>query len=1231
MPAGRPLHKLFMAGLMLAGLFLPALSHANDYTIKQLEKKFSPISISDSGLIVGKDKDGAIKTLRIDHSDEGKTIAIIPRDTLDVGNEATQINDSNFVTGYANNTARLWENGNLSAELNSFTNLIKAAGINGFNEIVGIRYDSTSTYRRPFHYDIFSGRLTTLGTLGGAEGWANGLNNSGYVVGGANDKEGNNRAFRYNSQVATLAPINPIDGYRHSEGWKINDDESVIGWHYNDTKDQIGKRAFYSTLSGLMANLGTIAKDTGSVARGLNNHGEIVGQSIRADGRGLAFRFNTTSADEVIVAVDPDNAATVYAHSTKGQGILKSIDKGENWRTINQGLAGNGLFVNAMLIDEANSSTLYAGTNGGLYKSVNGGNSWSLFPNTLEKVRINALYMNPVSKRLFAGTNGGIYYSDDMGENWILSNSSTAFNTYNFVSHINRPDTVFAATSRGVYSSTDNGQFWSRQNGQAPTALLSLTVSALTIDPNDPKYLYAATVGGGVFRSDITAGSLQWTAINDNSLFNLNVYALIFYDNNGISTLFAGSTSGIYQREIGSPAWTQTSSFGNRGAYAMALGKDSSNTLLLYASTSDGDVFRSEQGPGGTPLLASNWDSITRGISLADIYAIATIPKSGSDPLSQTHILAGANNGFFKLSYKNPGDTTSWKSSRSGGSGMKILALSHDSRTSPYTLWAGTSDQGVLISHDNGDTWNPSNEGLDNWNVYALAADTTPATATLFAGTLGGVYRSEDGGIHWTKASSGLNNNPVFSLLLDTRVTPALLYAGTANGVYRSSDYGRFWVAMNTGMTGKEIVALQLTNSGHILAGSISGGFYYSDDDGQSWTPNNNGSNILSIFDIAEDPFQPGRVFAATSKGIQRLACDPLPCIWQQSYLDQHTVISIRLDPDNANHIFAGTLTNGMQVSTNLGSSWQDSDTSNAGITTVTNRMESLNDLLSLAVSDNKWDLQDATDINNNGEIIGWGYQDTNGDGTFDPVNEKYGYLLIPSIGTAEVDLEVTQTTQPETIKKGIPFNYHIAITNHGPGTETSAKLIDWLPPDIVFRVVATSQGYCEKRPENIIRCELGGIPAGKTVYVNIFMESPYRDVQIHNIARVKGNERDTNPGNNTTSAGNTVTIDKCFIATAAYGSFLDPHVTALRNFRDQHLLTNAAGRAFVTFYYRHSPPIANFIADSTLLRAITRAVLAPIVYAVIYPLAAMAVAMALTAVIIWQRQRRRRALLNAS
>ena len=98
----------------------------------------------------------------------------------------------------------------------------------------------------------------------------------------------------------------------------------------------------------------------------------------------------------------------------------------------------------------------------------------------------------------------------------------------------------------------------------------------------------------------------------------------------------------------------------------------------------------------------------------------------------------------------------------------------------------------------------------------------------------------------------------------------------------------------------------------------------------------------------------------------------------------------------------------------------------------------------------------------------------------------------------------------------------------------------------------------------------------------------------------------------------------RCFIATAAFGSGLAPEVSTLREFRDRYLLTNGPGQAFVDWYYRVSPPVAAFIAEHESLKTAVRWGLTPIVYAVKYPTAALALVLLLPAGVMVRKRKRR-------
>jgi uncharacterized repeat protein (TIGR01451 family) len=159
-------------------------------------------------------------------------------------------------------------------------------------------------------------------------------------------------------------------------------------------------------------------------------------------------------------------------------------------------------------------------------------------------------------------------------------------------------------------------------------------------------------------------------------------------------------------------------------------------------------------------------------------------------------------------------------------------------------------------------------------------------------------------------------------------------------------------------------------------------------------------------------------------------------------------------------------------------------------------------------------------------------------------------------------------------------------------------------------------------------RCTVPSIAAGSTVALrlisNDFSNLRQQAATFAFAASSSDTDYQTNNNQVTTTVDVPVFTDcseqneglkvSCFIATAAYGSPLEPHVQALREFRDRYLQHSALGRAFIRFYYRHSPPIAAVIAKHDWLQFLVRMLLTPLVLAIAFPLRALLLLLALVA-----------------
>lgn len=424
------------------------------------------------------------------------------------------------------------------------------------------------------------------------------------------------------------------------------------------------------------------------------------------------------------------NGSAIMAGS-QGHGVYLSTDSGANWNSVSVGL---NYPIHSLVY---NGSSYFAGTEFGIFNSVNGGTSWNDISNSLPNIDIRAIAFS--GSTIIAGTwADGIYLSTDNGLNWQAGSTGLTSNYVSTLSVIGSQ--VFAGTNAlisGMFGSSNKGASWTPlNNGINNTIVRTLTSLHSTV--------FSGTYAGGVYFSSNQGAS--WNLSNS----GITNFAVLSSSTDG-TNVYMGTEAGVFMSGDNGVTWTDANNgiVPSNGVRAFTR-----NGSEMYCATYN-SVYKSVNNGG-------NWSLSNSGLS----KPVLALASGGSN------IYAGSTLGVF-LS-KNNGSSWNEVSSASLKTQVNAMALMG------AKIIAATRDSGVFYSYDTCKTWIKSNSGLPQYlNIKAMEI----FGSTVFIGTSSGFYYTKDLQI-WRQANIGLQNTDILSL----NICKDYIYAGTnGSGVWKCS------------------------------------------------------------------------------------------------------------------------------------------------------------------------------------------------------------------------------------------------------------------------------------------------------------------------------------------------------------------------------------------------------------------------------------------------------------
>ncbi|MEY3236045.1 MAG: hypothetical protein RI883_146, partial [Bacteroidota bacterium] len=494
----------------------------------------------------------------------------------------------------------------------------------------------------------------------------------------------------------------------------------------------------------------------------------------------------------------------------KGGAIVKSV--AGNWALLGPvGKPGGGGAgrINFIRFDPVTSTTMYVGApDGGLWKTTNGGTSWTTNTDQLAVIGCSDIAINPANNQIMYLATGdsdgsdtystGVLKSTDGGATWVATGLAWTANQGRTISRLlinsANPLIVMAFGSSGIWRTTNGGTTWTQPAGTF-TGIMDAEFK-----PGDVNTIYAA---GTTFRKSIDGG-VTWGASIATGLTGIGrlsiavtaanpayVYVLAAKSSNAgfLGLIRSTNSGGAFTTRMASTAtnnilgWDNGSDAGGQGWYDLTIAASPTNAEEVY--TGGINIWRSTNG-GTSFTLNTHWfGGYSKPNVHADIHDIVFLPGSG------TSLFSGNDGGIYKTT--NSG--TGWSDISSN------LAIAQQ-----YRVGLSTSNEGLLVTgHQdngtnkmNGTTWTEiyGGDGMDCF------IDRTNNNIIYGSYVYGEYYRSTNGGTNWTAINTGIpngtNSQEWLSAWHQDPVTATTIYAAGRPAMYKSTNSGTNWAAVGT-------------------------------------------------------------------------------------------------------------------------------------------------------------------------------------------------------------------------------------------------------------------------------------------------------------------------------------------------------------------------------------------------------------------------------------------------